>query len=491
MNILVIDVGTSSMRGILYRENGEKVFAKQVHYQPLHKEDGTVEQDPKDFEDALVVIMRAFSSRMDFFKASVDAISITAQRSSVIPVVSAGVPLSNAIMWQDTRNLKICQELEKYNDRIQELCGSRINCVFSGSRMRWIKSERPDIYNAAYKLVNIPEYLIHLMTGEFVTDYTYGSRSNLMNIRTCSWDEELLELFQIEKKYLCRLQAPGEICGYVQKRFSETTGIPEGIPVISAGGDQQCAAVGYGAFKEGVVSIVTGTGAFLTTTCDKLPENLSSDVVCNSAAVKGKYMLEANVLSCCSAFDWFCRTFYDWPETDYGRVNADLEKLYGKKISGIVLPYFQGRGTPDWNAAARATFHNLSLGTTRAELLKAILEGIFFEINDNIHHFRKYVKVEAAGISGGLSKSEIMNQMQADIYGVSLTRLSDVESAADGAFMIAMENLGSSSIEEIFDMLYEQEEADVYEVNRVNHEMYEKQATEFHALYRKIYGDTI
>ncbi len=111
-----------------------------------------------------------------------------------------------------------------------------------------------------------------------------------MNIRTCQWDEDLLNLFCIDKEQLCELRMPGEICGYIQREFASLTGLKEGIPVISAGGDQQCGAVGHGVFKSGSCSVTTGTGAYLIATVDSVPEYLSEDIICNYSAVKEKYI---------------------------------------------------------------------------------------------------------------------------------------------------------------------------------------------------------
>ena len=476
------------MRGILYRQNGEKIFVKQVRYQPVHTGMGWVEQPARDFEDALLLIVRAFSSRLENFQTEMDAVTLTAQRSSVIPVDVRGKPLMPAMMWQDTRNHEVCEELEVYNETISSISGAKVNTVFSGSKMTWLRQKKPEVYNKVHKLVNIPEYLLHMMTGEYVTDYTYGSRSNLMNLQTCVWDQELLDLFQVKEEHLCRLIPPGTVCGRITKAFSKKSGLKEGLPVISAGGDQQCAAVGQGAFREGVASIVTGTGAFLVTTVDAVPEYRSGDIICNCSAVKGKYIVETNVLACCSAFDWFCRNFYDWEKVDYEMINRELEAMYSEDENCIVLPYFQGRSTPEWNANATAVFANITLGTKRKDILKAILEGIFMEINNNIQTLRQYADIHCAYISGGLTNSRVLNHMQADIYGMPLYHMEDSESTAAGALMVALKNLGIyQSYDEAFSMIRNPETAAKYEPKAERQKRYVDKQLYMNQLYDKIY----
>lgn len=254
MNILVIDVGTSSMRGILFTHTGQLLTEKQIFYSVSYLENSWAEQEASDWENALYEIIKTVAGEADKNQWNIDAVTITSQRSSVIPVDMSIHPLCSAIMWQDKRTNDICERLAPLNDIIFALCGSRVNPVFSASKMTWIKENRPEIFKKTYKFLVIPDYLIYLMTGELRTDYTYGSRSLLMNIHNHQWDSELLNIFQVDKEKLCDLIEPGSICGKITKEFAELTGCPEGIPVITSGGDQQCGAIGQGVVKRYSVS---------------------------------------------------------------------------------------------------------------------------------------------------------------------------------------------------------------------------------------------
>lgn len=487
MNILIIDAGTSSMRGILYRDNLKKLLSCQIKYRPRHNAAGELRQSAEDFANALVTIIKNINTKALAMKESIDIISITAQRSSVVPLDYNGNPLMEVIMWQDTGNREICSELERYNNKISQISGACVNTVFSGGKMAWVRQKHPEIYERVYKFVNIPEYLIHSMTGRYVTDYTYGSRSNLMNLRKCRWDETLLAIFGVKEEQLCELLPPGSICGSITKDFAVKTGVRQGLPVVTAGGDQQCAAVGQGVFQSGKLSVVTGTGAFLVAACDQAPQELPPGIICNSSAIRGKYILEASVLACCSAFDWFCRNFYDEKETDYTRINRELEELYSKKESCLVLPYFQGRSTPEWNAEATASIHNITLAATRGDILKAILEGIFLEIKNNIDLLRRYEDISDIYISGGLTKSRIMNQMQADIYGLPLSSREEAESTALGALLVTLHSLDSSlSYEDMFHTICETSRVERYKPKEATDYFLNKQL-QMNLLYQKMY----
>ncbi|MCD8300542.1 MAG: hypothetical protein LUC41_05145, partial [Clostridiales bacterium] len=388
MNILVLDVGTSSMRGMLLTHEGELLADEQYLYKVDYIGNGWVEQNPSDWENALYSIVKNVSLKAKQDGHDIDAVTMTSQRSSVIPVDKTIRPLGYAIMWQDKRTNGICEALNDQNDRVFALCGSRVNPVFSASKMTWIREERPEIYRRTYKFLVIPDYLNYLMTGKLRTDYTYGSRSHLMNLYTHEWDPELLDIFRVEEDKLCELVEPGSVIGTTTKGFADLTGCPEGIPVITSGGDQQCGAIGQGVVKSGVTSVTAGTGGFLITNIDHVPENLEQDVICNFSSICGQYILESSVLTCCSAFDWFCREFY--PGCSYDEINAEVTASPIGANGCLCVPYFQGRSTPDWNNMAKGEFANVTLATSKRDMLRSLLEGICFELGNGIETMRKY-----------------------------------------------------------------------------------------------------
>ena len=435
MNILVLDVGTSSMRGTLLDECARTRFAAQVRYHPDFLENGWAEQDPADWESAMIRLCREAAEQ-----EQVDAVAITSQRSSVIPVDRAGRPLRPAIMWQDTRNRALCEQLKSENDWVFRRCGSRINTVYSGGKMAWFRRNEPDLHAKTWKLLVIPDYLIHRMTGEYRTDHTYASRSLLMDLEHRRWDGQLLELFGIPEEKLCDLVEPGSIIGSVTGEFGRLTGLRSGTPVVTCGGDQQCGAMGQGVFAPGSAAVNTGTGAYLLSVVERIPADLKQDVVCNAAAVPGAYILESSVLTCCSALDWLTDTVYGG--FDYAELDGELAKSPPGAGGVVCLPYFQGRGAPDWNSGARGAFYGVSLGTGRADLLRALLEGVCCEISGHIGRMEAYLPIDSVTAAGGMTRSAALNQMQADIYEKPVRLCDETEATTRGAWMNAAAALG-------------------------------------------------
>lgn len=487
MNILVIDVGTSSMRGVVFTHEGQELFCEQVPYRPLYLGNGWVEQPPADWESALCTVLSAAAGASQAGGWPLEGIALTSQRSSVIPVDRDIRPLCRAIMWQDKRVEALCREREPENGWVFQRCGSRVNPVFSGAKMAWIRQERPEIYQKTYKFLVVPDYLLYRLTGRLATDHTYGSRSLLMGLKTRQWDRDLLALFGVEESKLCPLVEPGSLCGGLTEEMSAATGCPQGIPVITAGGDQQCGAVGQGVVKAGALSITAGTGGYLIAGAEEVPQGLGQDVLCNCSAIRGQYILESSVLACCSAFDWFRREFYG-PGCTPAQLDAEAAQSPPGANGCICLPYFQGRSTPDWNTAATGVFHNVGLHTRRQDMLRALLEGIALELGRGVQAMGAYVPLGEIYINGGLTNSGPFNQMQSDVYGLRVLRRGKADATARGALIIAAHALGAyPSVESAYREISKNDAVQVYEPQEENTAAYRLLREQADALYRRVW----
>ncbi|MBQ6602333.1 MAG: glycerol kinase [Eubacterium sp.] len=487
MNILAIDTGTSGMKAVLFDREGRIRIEKQVHYSPVYYEDGRVEENAEDWKKALYSVSSEVMKEARRLDLIPDALVQTAQRSSVIPFDADNRPLAPAIMWQDKRTNELCRELSAYDDEVFERCKCRINPVFAAAKMRWFRYFMPHIYEKTARFMVIPDYLAFLITGELFTDYTYGSRTLLMNMQTHEWDDRLLSIFGVEKDKLVRIVPAGSICGTVSAPFSHETGIPPGIPYISAGGDQQCSAAGQGVVKPGMVSVTVGTGGFIETAADGLPENLKKDVVCNDASIPGQYILETSVLTCCAAYDWFREEFY--PHASFDELDSEVISSPPGAGGVICIPYFQGRSTPDWNSEAKGHFLNLTLGTGKRDLLRSLLEGICFEIRNGLETLKQYTPLSDITINGGLSESPVFNRILADICERRIIRTGQTDAAAKGAWIAAAAALKLyDSVPDAYERVSGRNEFTVFEPGQTDG-FYRNRFEEMNRLYKCIYKE--
>lgn len=464
---LIIDIGTSSMRGILFDQKGNRLNKLQLKYHPTYHKDGGVEQDANTFYEYCEKICKNASNFARENDIEICALSMTAQRSSLIPVKN-GKPTHSTIMWQDTRVNRLVSEYEAYNDFFIKKSGSPLNAVYLGSKISWLKHERPQIYENSEKMLNISSYLIYAMTGQYSMDTTYGSRTNIMNIKTLDWDDDLLKILEIDREKLPKLVAPGEIAGTITKEFAERTGLVEGTPLISAGGDQQCAAMGEGLLNNDSVSINTGTGGYIIKNIDELPEILSDHLIYNVSSVPGKYILEIDLLACSSVLNWFIDNFYGDINGNYDQINKDIKSCYGKNINVTAIPYPKGKSVGTNDTRIRTAFTNIGLSTTKPDMLYSLMTSLFVEINDGINILRAYGPVSSVIIGGGLTNSKVMNQMQADAYNLTLHKSPVTESTSIGALISVLVNQGVySTFQEARDNLVHGE-SQVYTPNANN-----------------------
>lgn len=436
MNILALDVGTTSMRGILYNEQGY-ILTTESLLTPLISDcaTGTIEQNPAVYTDGAERICRAVAERFD-----VDAISVTAFRSAPTLVDREGKALCNFIMWQDTRNSEICERLKPNDAQVYLTCGASVNTVFTATKITWLKENCPQLYSRAYKAMIVPDYMIHSMTGSFSTDHTYGSRTLLMDIHTLEWSGEMCRLFNVDREILCDLVPQGSISGKVNEAFSQRTGIRTGVPVISAGGDQQCGALGLGVMDSSTIEVNSGTGSFVISLTDT-PVLTNSAVICNVAAVPGKYTQEMNIISSASALNWLIREVFPEHWTDHPDFDAVNRKAAASPpgSNGVwCVPHFQGCGSRCWNPSARAVFGGLSLSSHREDLIRALYEGIASEISKSIDTLPEQCRnASEIAVAGGLSNSDIYLRILCDMTGRRLVRGHDMQATALGAFISA------------------------------------------------------
>ena len=458
-SILVIDTGTSSMRGILFHESGNILLNERRKYFMTVNENGAAEQNPADFAGCLTDICTACQSFAAREKETIAALAFTSQRSSILPLTKDRKPMGNVITWYDKRSADICQEIqEKYGNEIYDISGVRPTPVLSAPKITWLKRNRPHIYEKADKIVGIHDYLIFLCTGRLVTDVTLGSRTCFMDIRKLCWSSRLLELFGVDREKLCELLPPGSTAGTRTSGFAGAPGLPAGTPVISAGGDQQCSVLGQGLFHPGETGVTTGTGAYLSMVCDTPVFDSLRRVNVSTAVTAGQWILEASTMSAGSAYDWFNRLFCYEPGQRYPteQINREVSESMPGAGGVLMLPDLAGRGCPDWDDWARGLFYNLSLSTTRGDCARAVLEGIAYEIAE-CHKVLCSIspKTDKIRSTGGLANITKFNQMLTDMIEFPVERCIIEETTAIGAFLVATQALGwFASAEEAYKELY-------------------------------------
>jgi len=445
-SILTVDIGSSSMRAILYDGRGTVLHTFRENTVPIYRSGGTrVELDAEKYvEDLLSLLKKSWGFCVAENTIPV-AISVTSQRSSVVPVDGDGKPLAPFIMWHDKRTAPICRELQDFEDKVYAVTGLRISPVFSAVKMTWIRRNTPEVYRKTVKMLGIHDLALHTLCGRFVTDHSLASNTNLLNLKSRRWDQELLDIFSVERNHLCELVPQGSICGRTSNDLQVKTGINEGIPVITAGGDQQCAALGLGVTSKGKLKCTTGTGSYLVAHAESAVIDEKKRFLCKIGAIPGTYNLEAGLLTTGTVYRWFVENILgrQGGGDELEVINRDVLSSPAGANGLIMLPNFEGTGAPYWNPADTGMFYGLKLSTTRGDMARAILEGIVMGMEENLSLFKeKLGNISRICISGGLTKFATYNQLQADIFGHDVTLHSHRESASLGAWISAAVTIG-------------------------------------------------
>jgi len=484
--VVCVDIGTTSLRAILYAEDGCAMHVAQRQNAPSYLESGRVEQDAGSWQKHLASVLASCRQAAAGLGVEPVCIAVTAQRSSVIPVDADGVPLHPAIMWQDTRSAGVANELRDSQTMVYRKTGMRISPVFSAAKMTWLRRHRPDVWSATHKLLGVHDWALFLLTGRFVTDHSLASRTNLLNLQSRHWDQALLELFGVPERMLCDLVTPGAIVGGLTPEMASETGLASGLPVVSAGGDQQCAALGLGLFARGTAVSNTGTGAYIIGHADAPALDEQMRVSCNVSAVPGAYLVEAAMLTSGAVHQWFRQIVASGAGEAATPDALDLEAAQAPAgCNGLLLlPHFNGRASPHWDPAARGAFCNLTLATTRGEMLRSILEGIAIELKEGLDAVEQYCGFAATvHAAGGMTRSALFNRIQCDVLERPLLRFGGNEATAQGAWIAGAVATGlAASHGEAFERLSAREPPRRCEPDPAAGEVYRRQRLRWRAV---------
>ena len=457
--LLVLDVGTTGTRGVVFDLEGRLLGMSYREYRSHFLTPSIIDHDPQTWVDAVEAVVPEVLRQTNTPAGAVLAVAVTSQRATILPVDASGHPLASAILWQDKRTMQECRDIEETlgSQVVYARTGLRIDPYFSLPKILWFKRKRPDVYRATHRFLTVHDFIVNQLTGEFVTEWTQASRTMLFNIDTLQWDPELAEPLGLDVDRMPRAQPPGSIAGTLTGHAAARLGLPASVPVVMAGGDQQCAAVGLGVTQPGLAKVTTGTGSFVVAPVARPYRDPGGRVLCSASAIPGQWVLEAGIFTSGAVYRWV-RDELSRAETsaaaDLGLDPYDLLNLEAARSAPgagglIVLPHLAGSAAPYWNPLARGVIFNLALGHRRSDLVRAVLEGIALEIGKNLRIIEELIGSGTSGraltevrVSGGAVRSDLFNQIQADVYGLRVVPGRIEQATALGAAILAAAAVG-------------------------------------------------
>lgn len=437
--ILSIDQGTTSSRAIVFNKNGEIVKTAQQEFTQIYPQPGWVEHNPAEIWETQLKVAREASDGYN-----IAAIGITNQReTTIVWDKETGEPIHNAIVWQDRRTARFCDELraEGFDKTIREKTGLVTDAYFSGTKVKWIldnvEGAREKAEAGQLAFGTIDSFLVWKLTGGrlHITDVSNASRTMLYDIHKKWWSTTITERFNIPMAMLPQVVSSSMVYGETDSDILGTS-----IPIAGIAGDQQAATFGQACYEPGLSKQTYGTGAFMLmntgTKATPSENNLLTTVAWRVGEEPTQYALEGSVFIAGAAVQWLRD---EMKLISFAAESEAVATSVDSSDGVYVVPAFVGLGAPYWDQYARGTIVGLTRGSGRAQVVRATLESIAYQTRDVLESMKadSGLELPALRVDGGAVANDFLMQFQSDILGVPVQRPAVTETTALGTAYLA------------------------------------------------------
>ena len=426
-----IDLGTSATKALLMDEQGVIVDSKSYKYPMYEPENGWAEQDPKDWENAVLTLLRQLVSDADIPKENITGIGLSGQMHGLVMLDESNQLLRNSIIWCDQRAGKQREEmLELFSP--EEWMKYTANPPIAGwtaAKILWVKENQPELFQKCKHILLPKDYIVYILTGKYSTDVSDASGMQIFDVKKRNWSDEVLEKLDLPKSLFGEVHESQEVVGTLLPQLAKTCGLLEDTLVVAGGSDNACAAIGTGTIREGEAFISLGTSAVVYTHLDQFAQTKDGGIHLCCSAVPGCWQNE--------------KDFYEFLTESVTQIPVGSDKL-------IFLPFLMGERTPHMNSWYRGAFLGVNTVHTQAHFLRSIMEGVAFclaDCNDKLKNLGVNVSILRA-CGGGAKNSEWL-RMIAALFKCDICTLKQEEGPAFGAAVLA--GVGSGVFSSIYD----------------------------------------
>ncbi|MBQ5865995.1 MAG: hypothetical protein IIW56_04855 [Oscillospiraceae bacterium] len=449
--ILTFDVGTTAIKTCLF-DKALNCLAIRTDEYTLSTELGTVELDCEVYWNTICLAVSQIKKEVP--EAVVQAICLTTQGETMIPVTEDGTPLHRAVVWLDDRAKDQAERISKIlpTKEMYGLTGvTDMNGFVPLPKLLWFKEERPEIYEKAYKFLLVEDFVLHRLTGEFVTEKSLLTSTAYYDIRNDRYWTELLERLDLDVNKLPTILDCGAMAGTLRPQAQKELGLGADVKVFAGAMDQIAAAIGGGGMQDGVVTATVGTAMVLTSAITSMDECTDESLIVYRGIRDNQYAILPLCSTAGAVFKWFkdqCSALTVEKAKESGKDPYDLlcEEAAGVApgADGVIhLPYFCGSLQPTLLPDAKGVFFGLGLTTNHASMTRAVLESIGYMLRENLEMLKAFgINPTRVHFFGGGAKNPIWNQIIADITGVELVLLEQSECGSLGAAMMGAVSMG-------------------------------------------------
>jgi xylulokinase len=438
--ILAHDLGTTGNKASLYDSEGKVLASSFYGYGTEYPDVNWAEQNPSDWWQAVCISTQQLLSEAKVQAREVACIAFSGQMMGCVAVDQAANPLRKAIIWADQRAVK---EANYLIDRVgweeaYHITGHRASPSYSGAKILWVQNHQPEIFAQTHKFLHAKDFIVAKLTGNFVTDYSDASGMNLYDLMTKNWSDSILAAIELDRTLLPEPHPSTDVVGEVTPQAAEEVGLAPGTPVVIGGGDGPCAAAGAGVVSEGRAYNYVGSSSWIALASEKPIYDPDYKTFTFEHVVPGMFTPTGTMQTAGASYQWtrdqLCPVEIQAAETlqvsPYELMNLEAENSPVGANGLIFLPYLIGERSPHWNPRARGAFIGLTIRHTRADMIRAVLEGVTMNLRVILDAFRAQdVQIETIRLIGGGARGRFWNQIMADVYGMLVHRLAIVEEA--------------------------------------------------------------
>jgi xylulokinase len=443
-----VDLGTSACKTVIFTLEGEKVSEAIKEYPVYHPEPRWAEQNPSEWWTGAADTIKGSLRKSGIEGEDISGLAVDSQREAVVPIGKNGEALYNSIIWLDNRTRPQTEKIRRLvnQEKVLSVTGLAIDPIYSASKILWLKENAPKVFEGTECFLCAKDYIIYKLTEEKVTDYSMASRTMLFDIKKKMWSRELCSDLEIPIEKLPPVKESSAVVGEVTSEASKMTLLPKGLPVINGGGDRPCECLGAGVTEYGNVNVGTGTGSVVEVPLHTPSVDVKGRVSCCCHVIPETWEYEAIITTTGASLRWFRDTFGHEEKMEAQKTNRDPYDLLTEKASKVNLgsdglffyPYLTGAFSPKFNDKARGVYFGINLSHSKGHFVRAILEGVAFQYLETFEILKDLgVDIQVVNMVGGEAKSDLWNQIKADISGKTILIPNIDDAAALGAVLLA------------------------------------------------------
>ena len=436
--VLGVDLGTGSAKAVLLDETGQLLGRGTAEY-PLSKpHPGWVEQDPDDWWRGLCSSVREAIAGVD--PEEVASVALSGQLNGAVFVDAKGCPQRMVPIWLDHRSQKECDwAQDRAGDLLRDRALTRLGPVNTLAKVLWVKANEPEVYRQSRWALLPKDWLRFRLSGQIGAEISDASVTAAFDLDAREWCNDILDALEIDAGLFPKLSESSEVVGAITKEAAAETGLVVDTPIVAGGGDMPCMILGSGVIEPGIVGLGIGTAAHATACAERLDPRAFNKLWPMCHPIPGQYAWLGCSFTGGASLKWF--------KDELGGSYEELTRAAAGVPPGaeglFFMPWLEGRATPEPDADARGGFVGLSLRHTKGHMVRAVMEGVVFDLRHSLDCFGELgLPVDELRIGEGGSHSELWRQIQADILGRDVVRIETDDLSAVGAALLAGVGVG-------------------------------------------------